>query len=73
MPELLKITLLELLAEVHDLDDKIARVERQLATIARQTPAVRLLQDIPGIGLLTSTALYSVESASAVTSMSARC
>ena len=59
VPDLLKITLLELLAEVHDLDDKIARVERQLATIARQTPAVRLLQDIPGIGLLTSTALYA--------------
>ena len=59
VPDLLKITLLELLAEVHDLDDKIARVERQLASVARQTPAVRLLQDIPGIGLLTSTALYA--------------
>ena len=59
VPDLLKITLLELLAEVHDLDDKIARVERQLAVVARQTPAVRLLQQIPGIGLLTSTALYA--------------
>ena len=44
---------------MHDLDDKIARVERQLAVVARQTPAVRLLQQIPGIGLLTSTALYA--------------
>ena len=59
VPDLLRGTLLDLLAEVRGLDEKIAGVERSLAAVARQTPAVALLQEIPGIGLLTSTALYA--------------
>jgi transposase len=39
------------------LEARIAQVERQLSLAARQSPACTLLLSIPGIGLLTATAL----------------
>jgi transposase len=35
-------------------------VEHQLRALARQTPAVRKLRTIPGVGLLTATALVAI-------------
>ena len=43
--------------EIRQLEDQIRDVERQLKALARETPAVERLQTIPGIGLLTATAL----------------
>jgi len=45
--------------EVTALEAAIHNVERQLAGLARQRPDVELLQTIPGIGILTATALIA--------------
>lgn len=42
--------------EVRLLEERIAGVDQQLARVAREHPAARRLQQIPGIGILTSTA-----------------
>lgn len=44
------------------LEARIAQVERQLSLAARQSPACTLLLSIPGIGLLTATALVAATS-----------
>jgi transposase len=44
-------------AEIRQLEGRIQAVERELAALATQTPVVERLQTIPGIGLLTATAI----------------
>lgn len=46
-------------AELRELEARIRSVERQLETLAEQTPAVQRLRSVPGIGLLTATALVA--------------
>jgi len=46
-------------AEIRELEQRIRAVERQLNDLARDIPAVRRLMTIPGIGLLTATALVA--------------
>jgi transposase len=46
-------------AEIVDLEKKILAVEAQLRALALQTPVATELQTIPGVGLLTSTALFA--------------
>lgn len=48
-----------LCAEIASLESSIAAIERQLATLADQMPDVLRLQTIPGIGLLTASALVA--------------
>ena len=43
--------------EIRQLEGQIQGVERQLEALTRQTPVVARLRTIPGIGLLTATAL----------------
>ena len=43
--------------EVGELENRIRGVERQLKALSRQTAPIEPLQTIPGVGLLTSTAL----------------
>src|SRR5690606_32209873 len=45
--------------EVRDLEQHIADVENELTLIARETPTVQSLVRIPGLGLLTATALFA--------------
>lgn len=45
--------------ELVDLDAKINKYERQLETLAKQSNECQKLQTIPGIGMLTATALVS--------------
>jgi transposase len=45
-----------LLEEVRMLDARIARVDQQLTRVAREHPVAQRLQQVPGIGVLTSTA-----------------
>ena len=48
-----------LTAEIHELESRIGVLEKQLKQWAREQPAVQLLQQIPGIGLLSATALVA--------------
>ena len=45
--------------EVAQIEDRIHDVERQLAALAKQTPLVARLRSVPGVGLLTATALLA--------------
>jgi transposase len=47
----------ELLKEIGELETRIESVEKQLKAIAAETPAIERLRTIPGVGLLTATAL----------------
>lgn len=47
-------------AEIRQLEDCIGRLERELRVVADADPAVNRLREIPGIGLLTSTALIGL-------------
>jgi transposase len=53
-------TLLSAAKEIRELEGKIGLVERQLQALARTLPAVARLRTVPGIGLLSSTALVAV-------------
>lgn len=59
VPDMLRAGLAELADEIGQLDHRIEALEHQLAAVARQVPVVRRLMTIPGIGLITATALYA--------------
>lgn len=58
-PAGLRVAFSELLGEIDDLEDKIKLTERQIAALTRDNNEVALLREVPGIGLLTSTALVA--------------
>ena len=47
----------QLVLEIGELEQRIESVEKQLQALAAQTPVVARLRTIPGIGLLTATAM----------------
>ncbi len=49
----------ELGDELRRLDDRVKRFDREIALLAQQMPAAQRLMAIPGIGVLTATALAS--------------
>ncbi|MCW4010557.1 MAG: IS110 family transposase [Candidatus Bathyarchaeota archaeon] len=49
----------DLYTELVDLDGKINKYEKQLEALAKQSTECRKLQSMPGIGILTATALVS--------------
>jgi transposase len=57
LPSLVCATLALLLEEVRALEVRIATIDQQLARVAREHPTARRLQEVPGVGVLTSTAL----------------
>ena len=57
IPMAMRQLLHELLAEIRELERRIALVEKQLEAIAAETPVIDRLRTIPGVGLLTATAL----------------
>jgi transposase len=57
VPDALRPFFAELCHEIRDLDRRIALAERQLKSMAQQSPAVERLRTIPGIGLMTATAI----------------
>lgn len=59
LPYALRLALLELVGEVLALEARIERIETQLAADARDNAAVQTLLQVPGIGLLTATALVA--------------
>jgi transposase len=60
--ELIRGTARLLVEEVRLLEARIAQLERELAAMARLSPACTTLLSIPGIGLLTATAMVAATS-----------
>jgi transposase len=60
VPVLLHATLTAACEEIDTLEAQMRAVERQLASVAAQLPEVTLLQTIPGVGLITATALVAL-------------
>lgn len=59
IPSMLRSEMLATLQEVRSLEARIGQLERELANMVRSIPACQLLMTIPGIGLLTATALVA--------------
>ncbi len=59
IPDPLRPALAEICTEIRQLESRITLIERQLAALAAQTPAVAQLMSIPGIGLIIATALVA--------------
>jgi transposase len=55
----LRPMLAEVVGEIRELERRVKACERQLQTLARETPTVERLMTIPGVGLLTATALVA--------------
>lgn len=62
VPDLIRGTAKLLIEEIRLLEARIAQLERELASLARLSPACTTLLSIPGIGLLTATALVAATS-----------
>ena len=57
IPSVVREMLDQVCGEIRELEAHLRSVERELEALAQQTPAVERLRSIPGIGLLTSTAI----------------
>ena len=57
VPEPLRPSLFEATREIRELEVRIRELERQLERLLRASPLLRRLRTIPGVGLLTATAL----------------
>jgi transposase len=64
VPTLIRGTMSLLLEEIRLLEVRIAQLERELTALARQSPACTTLLSIPGVGLLTATAMVAATSGS---------
>lgn len=62
IPQLLRPTCVLLVEEVRLLEARIGALERELAGLVRHSPACTTLLSVPGIGLLTSTAMVAATS-----------
>jgi len=63
LPELLRPTMRTMLDDIRLLEVHISQLEKQLSELARQSSACTTLMSIPGIGLLTATAMVAATSA----------
>jgi len=59
-PAPLSTLLEEACSEIEELEERVRSAEREIAALARQEPIVQRLRTIPGIGLLTATALFAM-------------
>lgn len=59
VPMLVRGSMKLLVEEIRLLEGRIAQLERELAELAKQSPACATLLSIPGIGLLTATAMVA--------------
>jgi len=62
VPDMIRGTARLLIEEIRLLEARIAQLERELAEIARHSSACTTLLSIPGIGLLTATAMVAATS-----------
>lgn len=59
LPAMLRGTMALMVEEVRQLEARISQLEREFAELARHSPACRTLLSIPGVGLITATALIA--------------
>lgn len=59
LPDALRPLFAEACREIRQIEARVQQVERQLEAMAEQLPVVDQLRSIPGIGLLTATALLA--------------
>ena len=57
LPDALRLIFVEACREIREIEARVKLVERQLEALAEQVRAVEQLQTIPGVGLLTATAM----------------
>jgi transposase len=62
VPILIRGTMKLLIEEIRLLEARISQLERELTALARQSPACTTLLSIPGVGLLTATAMVAATS-----------
>jgi transposase len=62
VPVLIRGTMKLLIEEIRLLEARISQLERELTALARQSPACTTLLSIPGVGLLTATAMVAATS-----------
>jgi len=62
VPTLIRGTMTLLVEEIRLLEVRIAQLERELTALARQSSACTTLLSIPGVGLLTATAMVAATS-----------
>ncbi len=60
VPDLMRASLASACDEIATIEQHMREVERQLTTLARGRDDCKLLQTIPGVGLLTATALVAL-------------
>ena len=59
LPEQVRRMVLACWAEAHDLEEKMKEIEEELEGIAKEHEVIRTLLQIPGIGVITATALFA--------------
>jgi transposase len=64
VPTMIRGTMTLLVEEIRLLEARIAQLERDLTEVAKHSPACTTLLSIPGIGLLTATAMVAATSGS---------
>jgi transposase len=62
IPELIRSSMSLLVEEIRLLESRVAGIERELSVLARQSAACVQLMSIPGVGLLTATAMVAATS-----------
>jgi len=62
VPDMIRGTLKLLVEEIRLMEARIAQIERELTQVAKESEACKLLLSIPGVGLLTSTAMVAATS-----------
>ena len=72
VPELIRGAMKLLIEEIRLLEARIAQIERELTVLARQSSACTTLLSIPGVGLLTATAMIASTSGNVTHFKSAR-
>lgn len=59
LPAILRGSMRLVLEEIRLMEARIGQLEQELSELARQSPACQVLLSVPGIGLLTSTAMVA--------------
>jgi transposase len=62
VPTLLRSTMRSIIEEIRLLEVRVSDLEKQLSELARQSPACTTLLSVPGVGLLTATAMVAATS-----------
>ena len=60
VPDLMRSSLARACDEIETIETHMRAVERQLTTLARDRDDIKLLQTVPGVGLLTATAVVAL-------------